>query len=99
MVYLVRCSMGNFISNERRETLDSRNELTEDGIIVTINIRKNNKTNETVIQQIEYIPTWVYRDKVEGQSRYTYRILPVDAFLDSGDLSEVFKSTACRHTR
>jgi poly-gamma-glutamate synthesis protein (capsule biosynthesis protein) len=84
-------SMGNFISNQRKETLDSRNELTEDGIIVTINIRKNNKTNETVIQQIEYIPTWVYRDKEEGQSRYTYRILPVDAFLDSGDLSAVFK--------
>lgn len=84
-------SMGNFISNQRRETLDSRNELTEDGIIVTIDIRKNNKTNETTIQQIEYIPTWVYRDKEEGQSHYTYRILPIDDFIDNSDISAAFK--------
>jgi len=84
-------SMGNFISNQRRETLDSRNENTEDGIIVNIDIRKNNKTNEIAIHHIEYVPTWVYRDKEEGQSQYTFRILPVDAFLDSSDISAAFK--------
>ncbi|MGI2298093.1 CapA family protein [Paenibacillus sp. GXUN7292] len=84
-------SMGNFISNQRRETLDSRNELTEDGIIVNIDIRKDNKTNETTIQHVEYVPTWVYRDKEEGQSKYTYRILPVESYLDSNDISAAFK--------
>lgn len=84
-------SMGNFISNQRRETLDSRNEKTEDGIIINFDIRKNNRNNVTTIENIEYVPTWVYRDKEAGKSKYTYRILPVETFLNSSDISEAFK--------
>jgi len=84
-------SMGNFISNQRKETLDSRNEKTEDGIIINFDIRKNNRNNVTTIENIEYVSTWVYRNKEAGQSKYTYRILPVETFLNSSDISEAFR--------
>lgn len=84
-------SMGNFVSNQRKETLDSGNELTEDGIIVNFDIRKNDKTKETTIENVEYIPTWVYRNKEKGESKYTYRILPIEDFLNNSDISEAFK--------
>lgn len=84
-------SMGNFVSNQRRETLSSENELTEDGIIVNFDIQKNDQTKETTIENVEYVPTWVYRNQEDGQSKYTYRILPIEDFLNSADISESFK--------
>lgn len=84
-------SMGNFISNQRKETLGSDRELTEDGIIINFDIRKNEQTNETTIENVEYVPTWVYRHKEEGQSKYTYRILPIENFLISDEISEAYK--------
>lgn len=82
-------SMGNFLSNQRLETID--NELTEDGVIVNFDIEKNTTTNETTLEKVEYIPTWVYRDKQEGDNKYTYRILPIEDFLHSSDISDTFK--------
>lgn len=84
-------SMGNFVSNQRRETLGDGKEGTEDGIIVNFDIRKNDQTGETTVENVEYIPTWVYRNKEKGESRYTYRILPIENFLDSTDISKVFQ--------
>jgi len=81
-------SMGNFISNQRQETLDD--ERTEDGIIVNIDIQKNDETGETNIKNIDYVPTWVYRNKEDGDSKYTYRILPIENFLDATDISKSF---------
>ena len=85
-------SMGNFISNQRKETLGNHLEHTEDGIIVNIDIEKNHQTNETVIKDVEYVPTWVYREKLEGSSKYTYRILPIEQFLLSNEISDSYKS-------
>lgn len=82
-------SMGNFVSNQRKETLD--NDLTEDGIIVNFDIQKNNQTGETTVKNVEYVPTWVYRHKEKGDSTYTYRILPIEEFLDGTDISKAFK--------
>lgn len=84
-------SMGNFVSNQRRETLGDGKEGTEDGVIVNFDIRKNDQTGETIIQNVEYTPTWVYRNKEKGESQYTYRILPIENFLDSTDISKVFQ--------
>lgn len=84
-------SMGNFISNQRMETLGEDRQLTEDGVIVNIDIRKNEQTNETTIEHVEYVPTWVYRHKFEGDSKYTYRILPIEQFLLSDEISEAYK--------
>ncbi len=57
-------SMGNFISNQRKKYTDS-------GVIVRLRLIKNNKTGETIIDKIDYIPTYV---SVKSGS---FRILPV----------------------
>src|SRR5690625_402375 len=85
-------SMGNFVSNQRLETLGDGHELTEDGVIVNFDIRKNDKTEETTIENVEYVPTWVYRNQEDVQSKYTYRILPIEDYLNSTDIAETFKA-------
>lgn len=85
-------SMGNFISNQRQETLGDERELTEDGIIIQIDIAKNEQTDETIIQNVEYIPTWVYRSQEDEQSKFTYRILPIEHFLINDEISEAYKN-------
>lgn len=84
-------SMGNFISNQRRETLPStmNNIYTEDGVIVNIDFKKNLDTDEVVIDAINYIPTWVYKYSEGG--KYEYRILPVSDYAESNELSEDIK--------
>lgn len=85
-------SMGNFISNQRKETLGPDKELTEDGIIVQIDIEKNHLTNETKIANVEYVPTWVYRELKSGSSnKYTYRILPIADSLLREEISNEYK--------
>lgn len=85
-------SMGNFLSNQRKETLGDEYENTEDGIIVHFDIQKNDATGETSIRDVEYTPTWVYRNKEEGDSTYTYRILPIENFLVSDEISDAYKA-------
>lgn len=82
-------SMGNFISNQRAETLD--NVYTEDGVIVRFEIRKDMETNETAISKVDYVPTWVYRDKEPGGNVYTYRVLPAEGYKDNTSVSDDFK--------
>lgn len=71
-------SMGNFISNQREVTMG--NSYTEDGLMISINIEKDLVKEETIIKDIEYIPTWVYR--YSDGSKYHYEILPVKDVLD-----------------
>ena len=87
----VTYSMGNFVSNQRRETLGEGMEPTEDGVIVNVDVQKNEQTGETTIQNVEFVPTWVYRHSDTGGAPYTYRILPVEAALEDADLSESYK--------
>lgn len=75
---LVVYSLGNFISNQREITMG--NSYSEDGVMVKVNIEKNFDTNETLINEIEYIPTWVYRYSEGG--RYHYEILPTESIID-----------------
>lgn len=85
-------SMGNFISNQRRETLGEGYEATEDGVIINFEIHKNQTTNETTIEAIQFVPTWVYRDKEEGDAAFTYRILPIERYLENPNLPEAFNN-------
>lgn len=57
-------SMGNFISNQRKKYTDS-------GVIVRLRLIKNGKTGETIIDKIDYIPTYV------SVKSGKFRILPV----------------------
>ncbi|MDP3385969.1 MAG: CapA family protein [Eubacteriales bacterium] len=82
-------SMGNFISNQRQESLDHEypnldNFYTEDGVIVNIEIEKDFDTNETVIKNIEFTPTWVNRYK--KTPLYHYDVIPVEHYLDGNPL-------------
>ncbi|RJX39799.1 CapA family protein [Paenibacillus pinisoli] len=83
-------SMGNFISNQRQETLD--NVFTEDGIIVQFEIRKDKQSGATSIHKVDYVPTWVYRDMKPGDNAFAYRILPAEDYSGSLELSAAFKA-------
>ena len=57
------------------------NKYTEDGIMVSIELEKDLDKGETLIKNIDYIPTWIRRYK-EGNS-FKYEILPIEDFLEN----------------
>lgn len=85
-------SMGNFVSNQRRETLGDGYENTENGVIVQIDVRQNDQTKETFIQNITYVPTWVHRYQDSDSAKQVYRILPVEEFVNSDKMPKDAKS-------
>lgn len=84
----VAYSLGNFVSNQRRETLGEGMEPTEDGVIVNVDVQKNEQTGETTVKGVDFVPTWVYRHSDTGSAPYTYRILPVESAVEDTSLSE-----------
>lgn len=74
-------SMGNFLSNQREEILN--NPYTEDGIMVEVEFKKDFVKEETIIEGVKYIPTWVRKYNNSGTS---YEILPVEDFLYNEEL-------------
>lgn len=70
----VAYSMGNFLSNQCYERLNNR--YPEDGMILTLSIKKDRITKAINIEDINYIPTWVHRAPKEGE-KYTYEIIPL----------------------
>lgn len=72
-------SMGNFISNQREETLDNR--YTEQGIIATVNLSYMKSTGQILTISQEVMPTWV--DKYEAGGKPVYTIVPLDGSLES----------------
>ncbi|MDR0287930.1 MAG: CapA family protein [Clostridiales bacterium] len=70
-------SLGNFISNQKREeNLPLKTGATEDGVMLTFNIRKL-RSGETYVKSIDYIPTWVNRVPTGGNMMYDYQVLPL----------------------
>lgn len=61
-------SMGNFISNQRQETLDNR--FTEQGMIASVSLTYIPDTKEIKSVDAEFIPTWVEKYKKNGQTEY-----------------------------
>lgn len=83
-------SMGNFISNQRHETLayyngqpylGDRATLTEQGIIANVELTYIKETGEIKYNNISAIPTWV--EKYNNGSRDVYQIIPLIDNLDS----------------
>lgn len=83
-------SMGNFISNQRYEEL--QNEYTEDGLIITFDIKKNAETGKTTIEAVNYTPTWVYREKEAGKEKYNYKVYPIMDYIESEDVPQDAKT-------
>ncbi|MBQ9889935.1 MAG: CapA family protein, partial [Firmicutes bacterium] len=73
-------SMGNFISNQRTETLSgtygaAKAVLTEQGMIANVQLTYNRETGEIKYDDISCIPTWV--DKYATGGRNVYKIIPL----------------------
>ena len=77
-------SLGNFLSNQRRERVDSI--YPEDGIIVNIDVIKG-KDGTLELGEVSYIPTWVYREDLGGE-KYAYSILPLNE-LEEGNSFDI----------
>lgn len=76
-------SMGNFISNQRQETLDNR--YTEQGMIASVTLTYVPDTKEIKNVNTEFIPTWVEKYNKNGKTEYA--ILPlIGDFRDNPEL-------------
>ncbi len=88
----VTFSMGNFISNQRIETLgpygigESVAKYTEDGVIVNIEIEKKGETGEVSIKKIDYTPLWVYKG-INENGRTEHVIYPAMSYIESDELN------------
>lgn len=82
---LVVYSLGNFLSNQRFETMG--NSLAADGMILQIKISKTSR-KKVDIESYDYIPTWVYKYKDEN-SKNKYSILPNEEVLASEDVKKL----------
>lgn len=84
-------SMGNFFSNQRKDTMG--NAFTEDGVMVEINIEKDITNDKTRIKSINFLPTWI--DKYTENGKDNYRILSTEDVLDGNldiNLSDSIKN-------
>lgn len=84
---LVVYSMGNFLSNQRFETMG--NSLAADGVIVQIKLSKNLK-GKVSIETYNYISTWVYKYKNES-NKNEYVILPNEDTINSEEIKKLPK--------
>lgn len=72
-------SLGNFISNQRTETLNK--PATEDGLLLKLTLELDPYNKKHIVEK-EHIATWV--NKYNGDKTY-FEILPIDRVL-SGDI-------------
>ena len=69
-------SMGNFLSNQRREEDGiPRSGHTEDGVMFTVTMSRYSD-GTILVENVELIPFWVYKHKVSGATKF--HILPLD---------------------
>jgi poly-gamma-glutamate synthesis protein (capsule biosynthesis protein) len=93
----VAYSMGNFLSNQRVETLvpygmtEEISKYTEDGVIVDINIEKNGETGKVTLKDISYIPLWVYKGTTEGGGT-EHVVYPIMEYIESNEFNDNVKS-------
>ncbi len=82
-------SLGNAVSNQRRELMSSSPKgHTEDGIMFSYTLKKSN--GQVSLQSIDVIPTWV--KKYSAGSGYKYTIYPIDGTEYSGISSKLEES-------
>lgn len=90
-------SMGNFISNQRTETLDNR--YTEQGMIAEVQLKYMKSTGQILSVKMNAVPLWVDKYKKGGKDVYT--IIPLDgemaanpSLAESGHLSRAEQALA-----
>ena len=79
-------SLGNFISNQRRETLPTtrNNRHTETGAIAQVRVEFDPNNREIISKSKSAIPTWV--DRHRFGSRFVYTIIPLDENLETNSI-------------
>lgn len=75
---LIAYSLGNFISNQRKRYSDA-------GMILNLDLMKNERNDSLWIDDVSIIPTWVYKGKTERGNEFV--IFPSDTTM-SGKLPE-----------
>lgn len=90
-------SMGNFLSNQRTETLENR--YTEQGMMARVTLTYDPNDNRILTQSADAMGTWV--DKYESGGKLVYAIVPLDenmennaALRDSGHLARAKQALA-----
>lgn len=73
--------MGNFLSNQRAETLNNR--YTEQGMIARVNLEYNASTGEIVEIEMDAMRTWLDKYRMGGKDVYT--IVPLDEELEENE--------------
>lgn len=72
-------SLGNAISNQRRETIE--NKYTETGVILKFSIEKNEEN--TLIKSVEMYPTWV-NSFLDVNGNRKFELLNTQDFIEGG---------------
>jgi len=81
-------SMGNFISNQRLETLDNPySRYTEIGVIAQVDLEYDLEEEKITAIQMSAIPTWVEKYKSGGKD--VYAVIPLDENLDTNEALSV----------
>ncbi len=76
---IVAYSLGNFISNQRRE-------YTDGGILFGLNLEKDEKSGKTKVTDHYYLPIWRYIEKNKN-NKLTFQVLPISVFEDNKSIS------------
>ncbi|MBF0779235.1 CapA family protein [Streptococcus cuniculi] len=81
---LIVYSMGNFLSNQRIETMEGvpNSQWTERGVLMDVTVEK--KEGKTRIQTATAHPTWVSRVPKEGTDLFTYQTFVLEDFIEGG---------------
>jgi poly-gamma-glutamate synthesis protein (capsule biosynthesis protein) len=83
-------SMGNFLSNQRAETLSNR--YTEQGMIARVNIKYDRATGKAALVRADAMKTWL--DKYRSGGKDVYAIVPLD---ESVEGNEALKASGHLH--
>lgn len=73
-------SMGNFISNQRTETLGADKRYTETGVIAQVKLEYDRANGAVTGTEMSAVPTWVDRYSAGGKTMYS--IIPLDDELE-----------------
>ena len=85
---LVCYSLGNFISNQRQETMG--NVRSEDGLMVKLNLFKD-ENGIVSLSSYETEPTWVYKYDSNGKSHFN--IIPLKSILEDNSDKSAFSNS------
>lgn len=77
---IVFYSIGNFMHNQVTLDSDFAREVRETGIVLYVNIQKDNYTGEVKIKSLEYLPIWMLRRS--DLSPRIYAVLPAGNQID-----------------